>query len=72
MADYWINHARSGVWRRARKPQECRNGKQVHVIKAGDRYLDTGEQFPGSVWATIKCCEACANAPLKVLAEVAA
>ena len=63
-AHYWIHAAHTGVWRKARKPQVCRNGKERHVINAGDLYLDTGERTPDGVWATIKCCEACANAPV--------
>ena len=62
-AEYWIKSAGTGVWRTARKEQVCRAGRTRHTIKAGDRYLDTGERTPDGVWATIKCCEACANGP---------
>jgi hypothetical protein len=64
-ADYWISRAGTGVWRTARKQQVCRAGHERHVMKPGDRYLDTGERTPDGVWATIKCCEACANATLR-------
>jgi hypothetical protein len=48
-ANYWINRAGTGVWRTARKQQVCRSGRERHVIKAGDRYLDTGERTPDGV-----------------------
>lgn len=62
VAHYWIHTAGTGVWRKARKPSVCCHGTERHVINIGDRYLDTGERTAGGVWATYKCCEACANA----------
>jgi hypothetical protein len=63
-AAYWINRVGTGVWRTARKQQICRAGHERHIIKPGDRYLDTGERTPDGVWATIKSCQECADAPL--------
>jgi hypothetical protein len=66
-ADYWINHARTGVWRVARRTQPCdhTNTKTPcpRGIKAGERYLDTGERKVSAMWATYKECETCANEP---------
>ena len=58
---YWINDAKSGVWRIARKNHLCKGGKRgrEHYIMAGERFLDTGER--SGVWATYKCCRACAD-----------
>jgi hypothetical protein len=67
MADYWINEAGTGVWRRARKNHLCRGGLRgrEHYIMQGERFLDTGER--SGVWATYKCCQTCADSPSTVL-----
>jgi hypothetical protein len=66
-ADYWINHARTGVWRIARRTQPCDHTNTTNPcprgIKAGERYLDTGERKVSAMWATYKECATCANEP---------
>lgn len=62
IAAYWISEAGTGVWRKARKPLNCTHGKVRHFIDPGQRYLDTGERI--GIWATIKCCERCADSPM--------
>ena len=58
---YWVNEARTGVWRTARKNHICRGGLKngEHYIIKGERFLDTGEN--SGVWATYKCCRKCAD-----------
>lgn len=61
---YWVNGAGTGVWRTAKKNHICKGGKRPyreHYIKAGERFLDTGERTPDGVWATYKCCQTCAD-----------
>lgn len=59
---YWVSEAGTGVWRTARQNHLCKGGRRgEHYIKAGERFLDTGERTPGSVWATYKCCRTCAD-----------
>jgi hypothetical protein len=68
LADYWINTARTGVWRTARADRKCDHTNTVLPcphggIKKGERYLDTGERRLDRMWATYKDCEKCANLP---------
>ena len=58
--DYWINKAKTGVWRTARQKNVCCT-KPHHAIEPGQRYLDSGERDHGAQWATFKYCEAHAN-----------
>jgi hypothetical protein len=65
-ADFWINNAKTGVWRTARRQLVCCHMKPRHTIEPGERYLDTGEKFDGP-WATLKICEKHANLSCSVL-----
>lgn len=68
--EFWkrINGDRA-VWRTARKEQQWCGQCMSWAIHRGDRYLDTGERI--EVWATSKCCAACAAQPSVSRSEIA-
>jgi hypothetical protein len=61
--DYWINHAKTGKWRTARKEHDCdyrKDGfKCAEIIKPGEKYLDSGEWK--RTYVTYKYCKVCAR-----------
>lgn len=59
--EFWKEtHGDRCCWRTARKAEQ-RCGHCQGVIRAGERYLDTGEVV--GQWATSKACQACAGLP---------
>lgn len=67
-ADYWL--AAGGLWRTARTDKQCdawnleqRGHRCQRSIKAGERYLDTGEANDAAIspWQTLRFCNHCAN-----------